>query len=100
MSPINRRQLLPGAGGALAALLARRTASGAAAGAATAAAATAAGSAIPPAPTARVAVVTDTYFGETLRDPYRWMENDQDPDWLPFLRGQNAHARGVLDGIP
>ncbi|HEV2533079.1 prolyl oligopeptidase family serine peptidase [Phenylobacterium sp.] len=54
----------------------------------------------PPAPVARVAVVKDTYFGETLSDPYRWMENDKDPDWLPFLRAQNAHARAYLDAIP
>ena len=54
----------------------------------------------PPAPVARVAVVKDTYFGETLNDPYRWMENYKDPDWLPFLKGQNDHARGVLDAIP
>lgn len=56
--------------------------------------------AAPPAPVARVAVVKDAYFGETLSDPYRWMEDDKDPDWLPFLTGQNAHARGVLDAIP
>ena len=49
---------------------------------------------------ARVAVVKDTYFGETLSDPYRWMENDKDPEWLPFLKGQNTHARAVLDAIP
>ncbi len=54
----------------------------------------------PPAPVARVEVVKDTYFGETLSDPYRWMENDKDPEWLPFLRGQNAHTRAVLDVIP
>ena len=40
---------------------------------------------IPAAPVARVEVVRDTYFGETLSDPYRWMENDKDPEWLPFL---------------
>jgi prolyl oligopeptidase len=55
---------------------------------------------VPPAPVARVDVVHDTYFGETLSDPYRWMENDKDPDWLPFLKGQNAHARAVLDALP
>ena len=32
--------------------------------------------------------MSDTYFGETLTDPYRWMENDKDPDWLPFLKGR------------
>jgi prolyl oligopeptidase len=60
----------------------------------------ASGDGIPPAPVARVAIVKDTYFGETLSDPYRWMENDQDPEWIPFLKGQNAHARAVLDRIP
>jgi prolyl oligopeptidase len=51
-------------------------------------------------PVARVDVVHDTYFGETLSDPYRWMENDKDPEWLPFLKGQNDHARAVLDALP
>lgn len=54
----------------------------------------------PAAPVARVEPVSDTYFGETLVDRYRWMENDKDPDWLPFLRQQNAHARSVLDALP
>src|SRR5450432_2501799 len=58
------------------------------------------GAAVPPAPVARVDVVRDTYFGETLADPYRWMENDKDPEWLPFLKGQNDHARAVLDALP
>jgi len=55
---------------------------------------------VPPAPVARVEVVTDTYFGETLSDPYRWMENSKDPDWLPFLKEENAHARAILDALP
>jgi prolyl oligopeptidase len=57
-------------------------------------------STVPPAPVARVDVAHDTYFGETLSDPYRWMENDKDPEWLPFLKGQNEHARAVLDALP
>ena len=28
-------------------------------------------------PVALVAVAHDTYFGDTLADPYRWMENDR-----------------------
>jgi prolyl oligopeptidase len=99
MTTISRRQLLAGAAGAaVAAGLTRR--SEAAAAAATASTAAPAAPAIPPAPVARVAVVTDSYFGETLRDPYRWMENDRDPDWLPYLKGQSAHARAMLDTIP
>ena len=57
-------------------------------------------SAAPKPPVARVKLVTDTYFGETLSDPYRWMENDKDPDWLPFMKGQNTYARFVLDALP
>jgi prolyl oligopeptidase len=54
----------------------------------------------PAAPVARVEPVNDTYFGETVTDNYRWMENYQDKDWLPYLKGQNARTRAVLDAIP
>jgi prolyl oligopeptidase len=57
-------------------------------------------SAVPAAPVARIEVVKDTYFGETVSDPYRWMENAKDPDWLPFLKGQNAHTRAIIDALP
>jgi len=87
MRGLNRRDLFMGLGSLYAGLIGRR-------------AAAALSAKIPPAPVARVAVVKDSYFGETLSDPYRWMENDKDPEWLPFLRGQNAHARAVLDAIP
>jgi prolyl oligopeptidase len=86
MSGVNRRNLLVGAGGSLLAWLTRRIAY--------------AGARIPPAPVARVAVVKNTYFGEVLSDPYRWMENDRDPNWLAFLKGQNEHARAVLKTVP
>ena len=68
--------------------------------AATAKASPPAGSAVPAAPVARIEVVHDTYFGETLSDPYRWMENSKDPDWLPYLKGQNDHTRAVIDALP
>ena len=51
-------------------------------------------------PVARVEPVEDRYFGETVVDRYRWMENDKDADWLPFLKGQNAHTRSVIDALP
>ena len=59
-----------------------------------------AGTAVPPAPVARIDAAHDTYFGESLSDPYRWMENGKDPEWLPFLKGQNAHTRAILDALP
>src|ERR1700761_5951680 len=97
---INRRNLVISTGSLLLAAVVRRTiAAGDVGGGAEPPAASGAGN-IPPAPVARVAVVKDTYFGETLSDPYRWMENDKDPDWLPFLKGQNEHTRAVLNTIP
>ena len=51
-------------------------------------------------PVARVDPVIDHYFGEALTDRYRWMENPKDPDWLPFLKGENDYARAVLDALP
>jgi prolyl oligopeptidase len=90
---INRREMLIGTGTTLISMTSHGTPG-------PAAAPKAEGSGIPPAPVARVQVVKDTYFGETLEDPYRWMENAKDPDWLPFLKGQNDHTRAVLNTIP
>lgn len=44
--------------------------------------------------------VSETFFGRRVTDPYRWMENAKDPRWEPFMRGQDAYARQVLDAIP
>lgn len=49
---------------------------------------------------ARIEPVTDTFFGKSVTDPYRWMENPKDKDWEPYMKSQAAHARGVLDKIP
>lgn len=54
----------------------------------------------PTAPMARVEPVTETFFGQSVTDPYRWMENPQDPDWAPFMRANADHARATLDAIP
>jgi len=51
-------------------------------------------------PAARVEPVSETLWGETIVDPYRWMENANDSDWEPFMKGWAAHTRGVLDAIP
>src|SRR5450755_3370716 len=89
----DRRQFLAGSASAFSmTLLSNRLL---AAGSSTASPAT-----VPPAPVARIEVVHDTYFGETLSDPYRWMENSKDPDWLPFLKGQNDRTRAVIDALP
>jgi prolyl oligopeptidase len=51
-------------------------------------------------PVARVEPVSETFFGDTVTDPYRWMENPKDADWEPFMRGQDAYARTTLNAIP
>jgi prolyl oligopeptidase len=51
-------------------------------------------------PVARIEPVAETFFGETVVDPYRWMENPKDKDWEPFMRGQDAYARATLNAIP
>jgi prolyl oligopeptidase len=50
-------------------------------------------------PAARVEPVSETLWGETIVDRYRWMESPKDAEWEPFMRGQAAHARRVLDGL-
>lgn len=44
--------------------------------------------------------VTDTYFGVTVSDPYRWLENAQDPEVHNWAATQTAHARAYLDALP
>ena len=58
------------------------------------------GAAPPPAPVARVAPVTDNYFGTVISDPYRWMETEPEPEFDAFLHAENDHARAVLAAIP
>ena len=55
---------------------------------------------IPPAPRARIEPVIDDYYGTKVIDSYRWMEDPDDPDWLPFMRKEQAHTRAVLDAMP
>lgn len=43
--------------------------------------------------------VTDTYFGQTITDPYRWMEKN-DAEFGQWLKDQNAYTRSVLAAIP
>ena len=49
---------------------------------------------------ASVREVTDTYFGEKVTDPYRWMENLKDPEVLAWMKAQNDYTRTTLDRIP
>jgi prolyl oligopeptidase len=51
-------------------------------------------------PVAPVTNVTDSYFGVTVSDPYRYMENLKDPEVAAWMKAQNDFTRSVLDRIP
>ncbi|MFN4079486.1 MAG: prolyl oligopeptidase family serine peptidase [Saprospiraceae bacterium] len=44
--------------------------------------------------------VRDTYFGQLVSDPYRWLEDDQSPETMDWVRRQNLVAYGYLSQIP
>lgn len=44
--------------------------------------------------------VTDTYHGVTVTDPYRWLENWNDPVVKAWSDAQNVEARRILDALP
>ncbi|MBD2715902.1 S9 family peptidase [Microvirga sp. STR05] len=43
---------------------------------------------------------TDTYFGVKVEDPYRNLENLQDPAVASWMKVQSEYARQTLDAIP
>ncbi|MGH9556255.1 MAG: prolyl oligopeptidase family serine peptidase [Terriglobales bacterium] len=51
-------------------------------------------------PKAKVETVTDTLHGRKLDDPYRYLENGDDPATQQFGRDQYAYTRAVLDPLP
>ncbi len=51
-------------------------------------------------PVARREVVRDTYFGTTVEDPYRWMEDWQGEEAQSWIRAQAAYTRAYLDALP
>lgn len=51
-------------------------------------------------PVAPVRPVVDDYHGTKIADPYRYMENLQDPEVQAWFKAQNDYSRSVLAGIP
>jgi prolyl oligopeptidase len=52
------------------------------------------------APKAPVREVSDTYFGTTIVDPYRWMEDLKNPEMVAWMKGQSDFTRRHLDSLP
>ena len=53
-----------------------------------------------PPPVAPVRPVTDDYFGTKIVDPYRYMENLDDPSVKAWITAQAQYTRNTLDKIP
>jgi len=51
-------------------------------------------------PVAPVHPVTNTYWGHPIVDPYQWMENEADPEFQSWMKGQNDFTRRELDRLP
>jgi len=51
-------------------------------------------------PEARRGDVVDTYFGEAVEDPYRWLEDPDASETRSWITAQNALTRSVIDGVP
>ena len=52
------------------------------------------------APTAVVRNTTDTFFGTTVTDPYRYFENKKLPEVVAWMKAHNDEARATLAKIP
>jgi prolyl oligopeptidase len=48
---------------------------------------------------AAVRPVTDTHYGETLTDPYRWMES-MGPEFMAWIKTQDAATRAFFAAMP
>ena len=42
----------------------------------------------------------DTYFGQEVTDPYRWLEDDRSKETEAWVESQNEATFGYLDNIP
>ena len=42
----------------------------------------------------------DTYFGEEVPDPYRWLEDDRSSETASWVKAQNEVTFSYLEGIP
>ncbi len=51
-------------------------------------------------PKTKTVDTVDTYFGEAIKDPYRWLEDDMSDETAAWVKAQNQVTFGYLDSIP
>ncbi len=52
------------------------------------------------APASRKDTVVTNYFGTQVSDPFRWLEDNNDPEVKQWIADQNKYAESVLSGFP
>ncbi len=52
------------------------------------------------APASRKDTVVTNYFGTQVSDPFRWLEDNNDPEVQQWIADQNKYADNVLSGFP
>ena len=50
-------------------------------------------------PETRKGEVVDTYFGQQVPDPYRWLEDDRSPETEQWVKTQNITTQNFLSNI-
>lgn len=58
------------------------------------------GQEVPKPEAAPVKVVTEDYYGTTIEDPYRYMEDLKDPGVINWMKANAGYAEVLLDKIP
>ena len=51
-------------------------------------------------PSTKTEDVTDNYHGTTVKDPYRWLENNESPDTKKWIEDENKVTFSYLDTLP
>lgn len=51
-------------------------------------------------PETKTVDTVDTYFGEEVKDPYRWLEDDRSEETGAWVKAQNEVTENYLDKIP
>jgi prolyl oligopeptidase len=51
-------------------------------------------------PETKKGAVVDTYFGETVADPYRWLEDDMSEETAQWVKTQNKLTFSYLEQVP
>jgi prolyl oligopeptidase len=51
-------------------------------------------------PETKIVDSVDTYFGVSVKDPYRWLEDDRSSETEAWVKAQNITTKGYLENIP